>query len=777
MRSDPVCGQRAAADIAAAFLAYLDRVNVGFAALGMNADIGLSSAAYGFGAGIFFVTCVLVEVPSNLILARVGARRWLARIMFTWGTISPCMIFVRGEYSFHVLRALPGVAEAGLYPGIVFFLSIWFPAEYRARIDGLFWLSIPLSSVIGAPVSGRLLGLDGVFGPRGWMWLFIVEALPTLVLSFVLLRVVTASPAETGRLAPAERDGGSWAFLHKPAARLSAFPGAAPALHGLSSRRGMREHPPMADPVTVAVLRHRLSAIAEEMGEAMLRTAYSQILNSSRDFSIALIDPQWRLVAQADHIPVHVGALPPAVRALSAVFPDPAPGEVYLLNDPYRGGSHLPDLTIFVPVFAQARLVFWSVVRAHHSDIGGATHGAYNPAATEIWQEGLRIPPIRLTEGGVLREDLLDLLALNVRHPRDFRGDLAAQIGAARLGEQRLGAVFAELGAATVATAVEAILDAAERQSRAIVTTWPDGVYEGAAWLDDDGFDRRDIRIHARCTIAGSDLTIDLSGSDPQVRGFVNSSHANMISAATMAFAFLLDPDQPRNDGAFRPLHIEARPGTVVWAHEGAPVTMCTSHCANEIIEAIIVALAPACPERAMAGWGRRLRIALAGRDPRNGRAFIWHMFQARPGGGGSSAGVGWSTVGEWHSAGGIKFGSIEVAETRFPLVFETHEFLPGSEGAGRHRGGCGAGMRLRVEAGGPAIANTAGDGVRHGARGILGGQDGAPHDYRLLAPGAPPRPLASKEVGIVVPPGSVLEIRSGGGGGWGAAVADGAQA
>ena len=524
----------------------------------------------------------------------------------------------------------------------------------------------------------------------------------------------------------------------------------------------------MTDPITVAVLQHRLAAIAEEMGEAMLRTAYSQILNSSRDFSIALIDARCRLVAQADHIPVHVGAMPWAARALMEAFPDPVPGEVYLLNDPYRGGSHLPDLTIFVPVFAEARLAFWSVVRAHHSDIGGATHGAYNPAATEIWQEGLRIPPIRLTENGVLREDLLALLALNVRHPRDFRGDLAAQIGAARLGEQRLAAVIADLGAAVLTEAVEAILDAAERQSRAIVAAWPDGVYEGAAWLDDDGFSRENIRIHARCTVAGDDLTVDLRGSDPQVTGFVNSSHANMQSAVTMAFAFLLDPGQARNDGAFRPLHVLAKPGTVVWAEEGAPVTMCTSHCANEIVEAIIVALAPACPDRAMGGWGRRLRIALAGRDPRNGRRFIWHMFQARPGGGGSSAGVGWSTIGEWHSAGGIKFGSIEVAETRFPLLFETHEFCPGSEGAGRHRGGFGATMRLRVETDGPAVANTAGEGVVHGARGMLGGADGAPHDYRLVGPDAAERQLRSKEVGIVVPAGSVLDIRSGGGGGWG---------
>ena len=524
----------------------------------------------------------------------------------------------------------------------------------------------------------------------------------------------------------------------------------------------------MTDPVTVAVLQNRLNAIAEEMGEAMLRTAYSQILNSSRDFSIALVDAQCRLIAQADHIPVHVGAMSWATKALVEVFSQPEPGEVYLLNDPYRGGSHLPDLTVFVPVFNGDHLVFWSVVRAHHSDIGGATHGAYNPLATEIWQEGLRLPPIRLTERALLREDLLSMLALNVRHPRDFRGDLAAQIGAARLGEQRLRAVITEIGGTVLAGSVEAMLDAAERRTRAIVSEWQAGVYEGEAFLDDDGFGKTNIRIHARCTVAGSDVTVDLTGSDPQVTGFVNSSHANMQSAVTMAFAFLLDPDQTRNDGAFRPLKVVARPGSVVWAEEGAPVTMCTSHCANEIIEAVVVALSAACPERVMGGWGRRLRIAITGRDPRNGRRFIWHMFHARPGGGGSAAGDGWSTIGEWHSAGGIKFGSIEVAETRFPLFFETHEYRPGSAGDGKFRGGYGGDMRLRVETAEPAVANTAGEGLVHGARGILGGRDGAPHDYTLIPAGAPPRKLRSKEVGIAVPPGSVFHVLSGGGGGYG---------
>jgi N-methylhydantoinase B len=367
-----------------------------------------------------------------------------------------------------------------------------------------------------------------------------------------------------------------------------------------------------------------------------------------------------------------------------------------------------------------------------------------------------------------LREDLLEMLALNVRHPRDFRGDLAAQIGSARLGEQRLAAVIGEFGAETLAGCVEAMLDAAERHARQIVAEWADGTYLGEAVLDDDGFDKTNIVIRARVTKQGTNVTVDLTDSDPQVTGFINSSHANTQSAVAMAFAFLLDPDIAKNEGAFRPLTVTLREGTIVWAREGAPVTMCTSHCSNEIIEAIIVALAQACPQRAMGGWGRRLRIALNGTDPRTGRRFIWHMFQARPGGGGSAAGDGYSTIGEWHSAGGIKFGSIEVAEVRFPLVFETHEYRPGSAGAGQHRGGTGGDMRLRVEALGTTHANTAGEGVVHGARGILGGQDGAPHDYTLLTPGAEARKLKSKEINVPVPSGSVIHVLSGGGGGWG---------
>ena len=239
------------------------------------------------------------------------------------------------------------------------------------------------------------------------------------------------------------------------------------------------------DPITRSVIQHRLSAIVTEMGEAMLRTSYSQILNSSRDFSIAITDIEGRLVAQADHIPVHVGALPWATKAVEARFAQVAPGDVILLNDPYHGGSHLPDLTAFVPVFDGGKRLFWTVVRAHQSDIGGATHGAYNPAATEIWQEGLRIPPLKLYEAGRLRDDLLDMLALNTRNGRDFRGDLDAMIGAARLGERRVAKLFGEFGSETVVQAIEAIFDAAEQQTRAIVSTKTTGMRRAPLyWLD-----------------------------------------------------------------------------------------------------------------------------------------------------------------------------------------------------------------------------------------------------------------------------------------------------
>jgi N-methylhydantoinase B len=251
------------------------------------------------------------------------------------------------------------------------------------------------------------------------------------------------------------------------------------------------------------------------------------------------------------------------------------------------------------------------------------------------------------------------------------------------------------------------------------------------------------------------------------VTGFVNSAFPNTMSAVHMAFAYLIDPRTPKNSGTFRPVTVIAKPGTIVNPDPPAPVTLSTNHCAQDIAESIIKALAPAAPERAIAGWGRRFRIAIKGVNPRTRRPFIWHMFHARPGGGATVAGDGWETAGEGQAAGGIKFGSVEVAEARFPLTFEHHEFRADSGGDGQHRGGVGAVLRLRVDIEEPAVANTAGDGVRHAPYGLLGGKDGLPHRYRLLSRGAA-RVLKTKEVGIPVRPGDVFVVESSGGGGYG---------
>src|SRR5438094_548028 len=473
------------------------------------------------------------------------------------------------------------------------------------------------------------------------------------------------------------------------------------------------------------------------MGEAMLRTAYSQILNSSRDFSTALCDAQARLIAQAEHVPIHVGAIPWAVESVRDAFKDRIkPGDVYLLNDPYHGNNHLPDLTAFVPVFVGGEVAFWSINRAHQSDIAGSTHGAYNPGATEIWQEGLRITPLKLYDAGELRDDVLKMITTNVRHPHDFMGDLRAMIGSARVGERRLLALVEDYGSKTVVEAVDEILDGAERQARATIRGWKDGTYRGEAILDDDGHGIENIAIRATVTKKGDGLIVDLSASDPQVKGFVNSSFPNTMSSVHMALAFLIDPRTPKNSGTFRPVKVITREGTIVHPRPPAPVTLATNHCAQEIAEAVIKALARACPDRAIAGWSRRFRIAIKGVNPRTKRPFIWHMFHARGGGGASPAGDGWETAGEGQAVGGIKFGSVEVAEVRFPLTFEWHEFRPDSAGDGRHRGGVGSVLRLRVDTTEDGVANTAGDGTRHPSYGILGGADGLPHRYRLLPRG-----------------------------------------
>ncbi len=526
--------------------------------------------------------------------------------------------------------------------------------------------------------------------------------------------------------------------------------------------------PARSDPVTHSVVAHRLESIAREMADVMIRTSMSQILNSSRDFSTAILDATGQLVAQGEGIPVHISALPPSVEAVREYFGDDInEGDLFILNDPYFGGSHLPDITAIYPVFRDGVLRFFAVNRAHHSDIGGGTHGGYNPSASELYHEGLRIPPVRLYEAGRPREDLLHMLAVNVRHAENFTGDLHAQIGSVQIAARRLQALLDDYGADGLMASVEAILDSAERRIRQLIGSWKDGVYFGETLLDDDGFDAESIPIRAKVTVRDDQMTIDLSESSPQVTGFINSAYANTRSLAHVAIMYMAPSDVPKNEGSMRPVKVIAPRGLIVNPNPPAPVCMSTNHCGEEIVEAVFKALAPVAPDAVNAGFSRRLRFAITGRNPRTGNRFIWHFFFGRGGGGASRGYDGWSCVGEVNVAGAIRSPSVEITEERFPFKIVRNDLRPGSGGDGTWRGGLGAVFEMVYEGDEPAKLNMAGDGVVNPPFGLFGGAPGLPHRYKVMSNGKE-RMLKSKETEVPILPGDRIIALSAGGGGYG---------
>lgn len=523
-----------------------------------------------------------------------------------------------------------------------------------------------------------------------------------------------------------------------------------------------------ADPITTAVVERRLDSIAVEMMEVMLRTSLSQILNASRDYSTAILDADGQLVAQGEGIPVHISALPIAGAAVRDYFGDDIhDGDVFILNDPYFGGSHLPDVTILRPVFWESRLRYMTVNRAHHSDIGGGTHGGYNPSATEIFHEGLRLPPLRIVDRGKPLYDLLRMMSINTRYPKGFLGDLNAQMGSVEIAANRIGDLIRDYGPAKLAATVGQIMDAAESQVRRFISEWPDGEYRGETFVDDDGFDAKMIPIRVTATVRGDELTVDLSESSKQVTGFINSVYANTRSIVHATVMYMAPSDLPKNEGSMRPVNVIAPKGLIVNALPPAPVTMSTNHVAEEIAEAIFLALAEAVPHAVNAGFGRRLRYAITGTGPSTDKPFLWHFFLGRPGGGASLEHDGWSNVGELNSVGAIRAPSIEVTEDRFPLFVRRNELRPDSGGTGRRRGGLGSICEIVYEGSGAALLNTAGDGVVNPPPGILGGEPGLPHHYSIVSE-ATETDLRSKQTGVVVQPGDLIRVLSAGGGGVG---------
>lgn len=533
-----------------------------------------------------------------------------------------------------------------------------------------------------------------------------------------------------------------------------------------------QEEPPVlaaADvhPLTLAVVRHKLEAIAEEMVQTMTRTCFSPHLNQSQDFSGVILDGAARTLAQAERVPIHMGAMPEAIRGMAAGIDDVAPGDVLMANDPYWGGSHLLDVTLAKPVFAGERVAFWIALRAHQGDIGGISAGGYSPDAREVVQEGLRLPPVKLVERGVLREDVLRMVAANSRKSEELRGDVLAELAAVDRGAERVEAVLRRYGARQIERCVEAILDAGEAVMRREIGNWRPGTYHGVGSLELGDRDGGQLDLPVSVTIEDDRAVVDFSACPDQVEFYVNSPLANTRAAVLVAFQYLGEDRRTQNDGSLRAIDVITRRGSVLDPVAPAPVAACTVLTASAIIEAVLKAVTDAAPDAVIGGFARRFRFAIAGRD-RRGRTFIWHQFFNRGGAGANLRHDGWSNLGVIHNPGGTPSPSIERTEASYPLRIEEYALRPDSGGRGRRRGGLGGVFRMRWIGERPAIFNATGEGCRIAPYGVAGGEPGALNDIRIVREDGEQLVLDGRAHGIALVDGDEIVCHSAGGGGCG---------
>ncbi|MBU2548271.1 MAG: hydantoinase B/oxoprolinase family protein [Proteobacteria bacterium] len=516
------------------------------------------------------------------------------------------------------------------------------------------------------------------------------------------------------------------------------------------------------DPIRLEVYKNLLAEVAEEMGVTLGRTAYSPNIKERRDYSCAVFDGRGRLVAQALHIPVHLGSMPLSVAGvLESLELDP--GDVALLNDPFRGGTHLPDLTMVAPVFGpdSNRPLFYTANRAHHADVGGMTPGSM-PVACELYQEGLIIPPVRLLSGGRRVDGVWDLVLANVRTPYEREGDLSAQLAALEVGRRRLTAIASERGAEEVVRVMAELMDYAERIMRAAIREIPDGRYEFEDALDDDGVEAGPVPIRAAVIIHGDEAVVDFTGSAPQVRGGVNAVRAITLSAVFYVFRCLIEEDVPTNAGCMRPITLITPEGSVVNARFPAAVAGGNVETSQRIVDVILGALAQALPDRIpAASAGTMNNLTIGGLDPETGRRFAY--YETTGGGmGGGPGGPGLSGV-HTHMTNTMNT-PIEALEHAYPFQVVRYGLRPGSGGAGRHPGGNGLVREIRTLA--RAEVSILSDRRLTRPYGLAGGRPGTPGRNRLLTD-AGEKDLGGKAT-FSVQAGQVIRMETPGGGGWG---------
>ena len=525
------------------------------------------------------------------------------------------------------------------------------------------------------------------------------------------------------------------------------------------------------DPIRLEIFKHLFAAIAEEMGVVLRKASYSPNIKERRDFSCALFDAQGRMIAQAAHIPVHLGSMTLSVEAAIQGFSDLAVGDAILLNDPFRGGTHLPDITLVSPVFVQEphstepssvqHLFGFVASRAHHADVGGITPGSM-PVAREIYQEGLIIPPVRLIKGGEINQDLLDLILANVRTPQERSGDLWAQIAANQRGAVRLVEMAARYGAEEVRQSMGELLAYTERMTRNLLRSLPDGRYSFTDHLDDDGVGDQPVPITATVTIQGDCATVDFTGSAPQQRGSINAVYAITLSAVYYVFRCLLGLDVPNNSGCLAPIRVIAPEGSVVNALPPAPVAGGNVETSQRIVDVLLGALAQADQARLpAASQGSMNNLTIGGYDPQRGRPFAY--YETIGGGMGARPGADGPSAVHSHMTNTLNT-PVEALEYTYPLRVLRYEVRRGSGGDGEYRGGDGIRRDIQVLV--DAQVTLLSERRRLPPYGLAGGQPGQTGQNVLIRQG---REICLPSKGsFELKAGDILSIRTPGGGGFG---------
>jgi len=520
------------------------------------------------------------------------------------------------------------------------------------------------------------------------------------------------------------------------------------------------------DPVTAEVIRGAMETICYEMATYVSRTATTPILNQSNERNASLLDRNGRISAVSVGIPQFMLASSLPVRFAADFFGDDIhPGDVFLGNDPYHGGGHLPDYNVFAPVFADDRRVMFASIQCHHGDTGGSVPGGYNVTADSVWGEGVRFPAIRVIDAGVERKDLLYALGVNNRTP-GYLGDLRAQIGAAQMGAARLSEMMQSFGRETVEAAIDFFIETTGNRFRSEVESWPDGIYEADAFVDHDPWGNKDIRIHVKLTVEGGRIRVDFTGTDDRPELQAWSSYGNTRAYTISQIASCMDPEIPKNEGFFENIDLFVPEGCVLNPDYGRPVSAGTHHPGTEVGEVIALALQNIHPDRAVPQvYKTGIPTIIVGKDPRTGETFTDHSAEVY---------AGWCNAAKGRDAWGAQnasFGNLwkataEINESLFPHIQWSRDYRTDSGGAGQWRGLCGSHYEKEVLT--DAKVYTYVVGKKYPMPGIAGGHDGEPNRLVIRYGSDDPFEVEHTADWVPISAGQRIMYDYGGGGGWG---------